>query len=68
MTQIKYSFDKITQNKIFKGAIIALSGSAAIGLLDFFGGLKINDPTLAMFVAWLVPTLINLVREWMKGE
>lgn len=66
--QIKFSFDKITQNKILKGALIALTGSAAIGLLGFFGGLQIDNPNLAMLVAWVVPTLTNLIKEWMKGE
>jgi len=68
MIQIKYSFDKITQNKIFKGALIALTGSAAIGLLGFFGALQIDNPTLAMVMAWAVPTLTNIVKEWMAGE
>ena len=68
MNQVKYSFDQITQNKIVKGALIALTGSAAIGLLGFFGALHIDDPTLAMVVAWAVPTLTNLVKEWVSGQ
>lgn len=65
--QKAYSFDAITQNKILKGAMIALTGSAALGLLTYVGTIKIDDPTLAMFIVWLIPTISNLVREWMKG-
>ena len=67
MTQIANSFDKETLIKIGKGALIAATGSAAIGLLGFFGGLQIGDPNLAMLVAWAVPFLVNLIKEWMKG-
>lgn len=67
MKQIAFSFDKITQNKILKGALISLTGSASIGLLGFFGALNISDPTLAMFVAWFVPFATNAIKEWMAG-
>jgi len=67
MEQIRCRFDKITQSKIFKGALIALTGSGAIGLLGFFGQLQISDPFLAMFVTWFVPFGVNFVKEWMKG-
>ena len=65
--QIKYSFDKVTQSKIFKGALIALTGSAALGLLGFFGTINISNPALAMFAAWFIPTAINAIKEWMAG-
>lgn len=68
MNQISFSFDKITQSKIFKGALYSLSGSAAIGLLGFFGALNISNPNLAMFVTWFVPFAINAIKEWMAGE
>ena len=67
MTQIAFSFDKETLLKIGKGALIALTGSAAIGLLGFFGAIELGDPNLTMIVAWLIPTLTNIIREWMKG-
>ena len=66
--QIKYSFDAITKNKIFRGAVIAATGSAAIGLLGFFGQLEISNPTLALFVAWFVPFAVNAIKEWLKGK
>lgn len=68
MSQQKFSFDKITLQKIAKGALIALSGAAGIGLLNYLGALEINNELLAMVVAWLVPTGINAIREWMKGQ
>jgi hypothetical protein len=66
--QIKFSFDAITRSKIFKGALIALTGSAALGLLGFFGALQINNPALAMFAAWFIPFAVNVVKEWMAGQ
>ncbi len=65
--QKKFSFDSITNNKIIKGAFIALSGSAALGLLEYIGALKISNAILASFIVWFVPFAINAVREWMKG-
>jgi hypothetical protein len=65
--QIANSFDKETLLKIGKGALIAVSGAAAIALLDFIGALEISNPVLASFVAWGVPVAVNAVREWLKG-
>lgn len=65
--QKKLSWDLITKNRIVKGALIALSGSAAIGLLEFFGTVEISNPMLAQIVAWACPFFINSTREWMKG-
>lgn len=68
MKQIKYSFDKASLIKIGKGAAIAAGGAAALAVLDYIGAVEISEPILASFVAWLVPVLINLVKEWMKGQ
>jgi len=65
--QKKYQFDKKTITKILKGGLIAFTGAGAIALLQYFGALEINDPTLATLVAFVVPFLINLVKEWKKG-
>ena len=67
MSQIKYSFDKDSLIKIGKGALIALTGSAALGLLDYFGKLQINNPFLAGFMVWFVPVAVNAVKEWLAG-
>lgn len=66
--QIAKQFDLITQSKILKGALIALSGGAAISLLTFLQGQDLGDATINGLVALLVPTLVNAVREYMKGE
>lgn len=66
--QFAYTFDEITKEKILRGALIALTGSAALGLLDYVGALKIDNLAVAAFVSWLVPTLVNVVKEWMAGE
>jgi len=68
MAQIKNSFDKDTIKKIIKGGLIAFTGAGAIALLQYFGQLQINNPLLASFVAFAVPTLVNTIKEWMKGE
>ena len=65
--QIKNRFDKITQNKIVRGAFIALTGGAAISLFTFLQGQDFGDATINGLVAWAVPTLINAVREYQKG-
>lgn len=66
--QIAYSFDKLTQNKIVKGALIALSGGAAISLLTYLQGQDLGSATINGLVALLVPTITNAVREWSKGD
>lgn len=66
--QKKYSFDSITNNKILKGALIALTGGAAISLLTYLQGQDLGNVTINGVVALLVPTLVNAIREYMKGE
>lgn len=63
--QIKHSFDKKTINKIIKGALIAATGSAALFILNYLK--KVNIGTLEPVIVMAVPTLINVVKEWMKG-
>ena len=65
--QYKNQLDQITKNKIVRGAFIALSGGAAISLLTFLQGQDFGDATVNGLVAWLVPTLLNAVREYQKG-
>lgn len=61
------SFDTESLAKIGKGALIAAGGAAAIALLDYFGQIKIDNPMLASFSAWIIPVAINAVKEWRKG-
>jgi len=64
--QVKNSFDKTTLIKIAKGAAIAATGSAALYLLDWLT--KIDLGVWTPTVALIVPTLVNTIREYMKGE
>ena len=66
--QKAFTFDHVTIKKIIKGALIAMSGSAAIGLLDFIGALQIDNAAAAAVVAWAVPSLVNAVKEYVKGK
>jgi hypothetical protein len=66
--QKRYSFDKETIIKIGKGALIALTGSAALGLLDYLGQLQIDNPAFAAFMVWIVPVATNTIKEWVKGK
>lgn len=66
--QIKNSFDKDSVKKMIKGALIAFTGSGTIALLQYFGAIQISNEYLALFMGWFVPTMINVIKEWMKGE
>jgi hypothetical protein len=68
MRQIAFSFDQVTVNKILKGALIAMTGAAALALLDYSGQIQIDNPLLASVIAWLIPTATNIVKEWMAGQ
>lgn len=66
--QIRNSFDRESVKKMIKGALIAMAGAAAIGLLEYVGSLEINNPILAMVVSFGVPTLVNIIREYKSGK
>jgi len=66
--QTRFSFDTKTLINIFKGALIAATGAGAIAGLQYLGTLQINDPQLATLVAFLVPFLVNVVKEYIKGK
>lgn len=68
MEQKAFSFDWITVKKIFKGALLAATGAGAIAFLSYIGSIKIDNPELASLVAFGVPFLINIVREYIKGN
>lgn len=66
--QIPKSFDSESIKKIVKGAFYAVTPAAAIALLNYVGTIQIDNATLAAVVAWAVPFLINVVKEWFKGK
>lgn len=61
-------FQMTEQNwqKTFKGLVIASTGGAALAGLDYIGALQLDNELLAILVSTLVPTLTNMVREWLK--
>ena len=66
--QIKGKLDIVSLKKIGRGALIAFTGGGILALLGYTGKLQISNPLLAGFIAWIVPTLTNLVKEWLRGE
>ena len=67
-SQKKYRFDKISLKKMGRGFLIAMSGGAALGGLNFLGTIEIDSPAFAVVVATLVPALVNLVKEFIQGK
>lgn len=65
-TQIKNSFDPETIAKIMKGAAISGIGATALFILNAVGTIEAGDWTPV--IAFLVPFLTNLIREYVKGE
>jgi len=64
--QKKFSFDRKTIKKIFKGALIAGTGGGALFVLNSLQ--VVETGPCAPIIASLVPTMINMVKEWMKGQ
>lgn len=65
--QIKYSFDKTTMGKIGRGALISATGALALYLLNALQEISLGSMWVPI-VGAVVPILVNMVREWMKGE
>ena len=68
MEQVKYSFDNETLFKIGRGMLIAATGAAGLYLLNILGAIEFSAPLLTSFLAWFIPSAVNLLREYMKGE
>lgn len=65
-TQVKNSFDYQTLQKIGRGAAISGAGAAALFILSAAGTIEAGG--LTPLIAFLVPFLTNLIREYVKGE
>lgn len=64
--QIKNKLDSKTIAKIRKGALLALSGPIGLAIAN----LAIQAPKEAwwgVLIAYAVPTIINIIREYNKG-
>lgn len=66
--QIKWSFDKITLQKIAKGALYSISPAVAVALGSFFMNIDFGNAVINSFVAWFTPFAVNAVKEWSNGE
>jgi hypothetical protein len=66
--QVAYSFDKVSVMKILKGLAIAVTGAIGLAILNYVGALQFSNPMVAYAVATFVPTLVNVVKEWIKGK
>lgn len=67
MAQKAYSFDKETLVKIGKGALIAGTGAMALYILNAIGAINFGS-TATPIIAMLIPVLVNIVKEYIKGE
>lgn len=76
--QQKFKFDLPTLVKIGKGVLIAGAGAGAIATLQAIGNADIQsicdtnsmwicNSFIMPFVAFAVPTLINIIKEYIKG-
>ena len=65
--QITKSFDKATLVKILKGAIISATGAFALYILEYMGSIEFTNIHLASLVAFGIPFLVNVVKEYVKG-
>lgn len=66
--QIKNSFDKETINKIVKGAGIAGVSAVLIAVLTYLKTMDFGNAILNGLAVELIPTLINAIREYKKGN
>jgi hypothetical protein len=66
--QIKNSFDKITIQKILKGAAIAATGSLALYILQAIQNVDFGQAVINSLVAGLVPIIVNTIKEYLKGN
>ena len=64
----KYHLNREETIKVLKGAAIAATGGAALFILEALGAFDISNPTIAAFVAFSIPTLTNLVKNWLRDS
>ena len=66
MNQIAFSFDKITQNKIVRGSIIAMGGALCTYLLSVIPTISIGVYTPV--VTAVASIIINAIYQYIKGQ
>lgn len=65
--QVTFSFDPVTVKKIWHGALYAVIFPAVIALLEYLDAADFGNTYVVMVIGWVVPVVVNLVKEWMKG-
>lgn len=71
MSQIAWSLDKVTLQKIGKGFLIAMGGAAGtwiLGNVDLISGLFAQYPMMASIVTAAISFVGNFLYQWSKGE
>jgi hypothetical protein len=66
--QVKYSFDAVSIKRIGKGILYAVILPAVIAALDYINAIKFENAAITMIISFVVPTVVNIIKEWMKGE
>jgi len=70
-TQKSFSFDSVTLKKIWHGILIAIGGACITWLgsnVQLVADLFKEYPTVAIFVTALCSVLVNMGKEWIKGQ
>ncbi len=66
--QVRNSFDKETLRKIAKGVGITAFYAAAVFVLSLVQDASFSNAFLNALVVQLVPTILNSLKEWKKGQ
>ena len=65
--QIANQLDPVTQNKILKGMVYAMSGAVAVLVVALLFGVGVDKASLVAFISWLVPAGVNAYKEYVSG-
>jgi len=65
--QVKFSFDPVTLKKIWHGALYAVILPAVVALLEYLDAADFGNTYAVMIIGWVVPVVVNVVKEWIKG-
>lgn len=66
--QVSGEMDTVSKIKVYKGALIALTGAVAVLIALLAFGVGIDQATLTAFLAWGVPAGVNAAKEYYAGE
>lgn len=66
--QVRMTFDSTTIGKIFRGMLYAVIFPAIIGILQYLDAADFGNTTVTIIIGWIVPVLVNIIKEWIKGN